>query len=133
MDAELAEQKRREATSTMFDSTPDILRTMRRKQQVHNGDRSHKYIRRLDALTPTLSYSGWQDDARSIEWPTDYPRDWLPARPPMPCFLLAYLFTRARPSGSSAVPDRRPGSFGKDTFRTPTPARGSPVYSPRSN
>ena len=37
----------------------------------------------------------------------------------MPCFLLAYLFTRprARPSGSSAVPDRRPGSFGKDQQR----------------
>ena len=48
---------------------------MRRKQQVHNGDRSHKYILRLDALTPTLSYSGWQDDARSIEWPTNYPHD----------------------------------------------------------
>ena len=74
LDAELAEQMHREATA-YYDLTPDILRTMRRKQQVHNGDRSHKYIRRLDALTPTLSYSGWQDDARSIEWPTNYPRD----------------------------------------------------------
>ena len=42
---------------------------MRRKQQVHGGDRSHPYIRRLDALTPTLSYNGWEDDARKIEWP----------------------------------------------------------------
>ena len=74
-DAELAEEHHRKATSTMFDTTPDILDTMRRKQQVHNGDRSHEYIRELDALTPTLSYSGWQDDARSIEWPTDYYRD----------------------------------------------------------
>jgi len=46
-----------------------ILATMRRKQQVHSGDRSHPFIRRLDALTPTLSYNGWKDDARAIEWP----------------------------------------------------------------
>ena len=71
-DAELAEEKHRADWCSI---TPHILRTMRRKQQVHNGDRSHKYIRELDALTPTLSYSGWQDDARSIEWPTDYPDD----------------------------------------------------------
>jgi len=48
---------------------PDILDKMRRKQQVHSGDRSHKYIRKLDALTPTLSYNGWKDDARKVEWP----------------------------------------------------------------
>ena len=43
--------------------------TMLRKQQVHDGDRSHPIIRKLDALTPTLSYAGWEDDARKIEWP----------------------------------------------------------------
>lgn len=42
---------------------------MLRKQQVHDGDRSHPIIRKLDALTPTLSYAGWEDDARKIEWP----------------------------------------------------------------
>ena len=42
---------------------------MRRKQQVHSGDRSHPFIRELDALTPTLSYDGWENDARIIEWP----------------------------------------------------------------
>ena len=47
----------------------DILATMRRKQQVHSGDRSHPFIRELDALTPTLSYDGWKKDARIIEWP----------------------------------------------------------------
>ena len=41
----------------------------------------------------------------------------------MPCFLLAYyyLFTRPRPVVGLVgrrVPDRRPGSFGKDTFRS---------------
>ena len=42
---------------------------MRRKQQLHRGDRSHPFIRKLDALTPTLSYDGWEEDARMIEWP----------------------------------------------------------------
>ena len=74
-DAELAETMHRQAFDCYFDTrTEKILDTMRRKQQVHNGDRSHEYIRKLDALTPTLSYSGWQDDARCIEWPTDYYR-----------------------------------------------------------
>ena len=40
---------------------------MRRKQQLHRGDRSHPFIRKLDALTPTLSYDGWEKDARIIE------------------------------------------------------------------
>ena len=74
-DAELAETMHRKAFDCFLDTrTAKILDTMRRKQQVHNGDRSHEYIRKLDALTPTLSYSGWQDDARCIEWPTDYYR-----------------------------------------------------------
>ena len=46
-----------------------VLDTMLRKQQVHDGDRSHPFIRKLDALTPTLSYAGWEGDARRIEWP----------------------------------------------------------------
>ena len=50
-----------------------ILDTMLRKQQVHDGDRSHPFIRKLDALTPTLSYAGWEDDAKKIEWPTPAP------------------------------------------------------------
>ena len=48
---------------------PAALRTMRRKQQLHTGDRSHRYIRKLDALTPTLTYSGCEEDARELEWP----------------------------------------------------------------
>merc|ERR1712166_1137763 len=53
----------------MGNLVPGILDTMRRKQQVHSGDRSHPFIRRLDALTWALSYNGWKDDARAIEWP----------------------------------------------------------------
>jgi hypothetical protein len=64
-DAKRAEEKHR----TYPRLVPEILDNMRRKQQVHSGDRSHKYIRKLDALTPTLSYNGWKDDARKVEWP----------------------------------------------------------------
>ena len=64
-DAKLAEETHREHPGLV----PPILDTMRRKQQVHSGDRSHPYIRRLDALMPTLSYSGREDDARKIESP----------------------------------------------------------------
>jgi hypothetical protein len=64
-DAKRAEELHREYPSLV----PEILDKMRRKQQVHSGDRSHKYIRKLDALTPTLSYDGWEDDARKVEWP----------------------------------------------------------------
>ena len=46
-----------------------ILDTMHRKQQVHDGDRSHPFIRKLDALIPTLSYAGWEGDVHEIEWP----------------------------------------------------------------
>ena len=48
---------------------PAALSTMRRKQQLHTGDRSHRFIRKLDALTPTLTYSGCEEDARELEWP----------------------------------------------------------------
>jgi hypothetical protein len=64
-DAKRAEETHREYPGLV----PGILDKMRRKQQVHSGDRSHKYIRKLDALTPTLSYNGWKDDARKVEWP----------------------------------------------------------------
>ena len=64
-DAKRAEEKHR----TYPRLVPEILDNMRRKQQVHSGDRSHKYIRKLDALTPTLLYNGWKDDARKVEWP----------------------------------------------------------------
>ena len=65
-DAERAEEQHRRGYSSLV---PEILDKMRHKQQVHSGDRSHKYIRKLDALTPTLSYNGWKDDARKVEWP----------------------------------------------------------------
>ena len=65
-DAKRAEETHREFYPGLV---PGILDKMRRKQQVHSGDRSHKYIRKLDALTPTLSYNGWKDDARKVEWP----------------------------------------------------------------
>jgi hypothetical protein len=38
------------------------LDNMRRKQEVHDGDRSHVTIRELDAFTPSLFYSGWESD-----------------------------------------------------------------------
>ena len=46
-----------------FGDASDMLASMRRKQQLHSGDRSHPFIRKLDALTPTLSYDGWEEDA----------------------------------------------------------------------
>ena len=66
-DADEAEKHHaRQANST---EASDILNSMRRKQQLHSGDRSHPFIRKLDALTPTLSYDGWKEEARVIEWP----------------------------------------------------------------
>ena len=71
MDAELANKCRTtylEIESERL-SMSGILSIMLRKQQVHNGDRSHPSILKLDALTPTLSYAGWEVDAFKIEWP----------------------------------------------------------------
>ena len=68
MDAEFAEERDIEYPERHA-AMGAILGTMLRKQQVHDGDRSHPIIRKLDALTPTLSYAGWEDDARRIEWP----------------------------------------------------------------
>ena len=67
VDAELAEEYHISSEYPLFVSA--ILDTMLRKQQVHDGDRSHPFIRKLDALTPTLSYAGWEADARKLEWP----------------------------------------------------------------
>ena len=79
MDAELAEEcDTKDIVKYTFFSTVDlwaILDTMHRKQQVHDGDRSHPFIRKLDALTPTLSYAGWEADARKLEWPETTSRD----------------------------------------------------------
>ena len=41
------------------------LTAMRKKQTMHGGDRSHTQLRALDALVPTLSYPGWQQDVAS--------------------------------------------------------------------
>merc|ERR1712008_289303 len=65
-DAKLAEKRQINRSERTVSA---ILDTMLRKQQVHDGDRSHPFIRKLDALTPSLSYPGWKDDARRIEWP----------------------------------------------------------------
>ena len=73
MDAELAEEcDTKDIVKYTFLAKVDlwaILDTMHRKQQVHDGDRSHPFILKLDALTPTLSYAGWEDDAKKMEWP----------------------------------------------------------------
>merc|ERR1711935_943996 len=63
------EAEKQHATRPYSREASDILDSMRRKQQLHSGDRSHPFIRKLDALTPTLSYDGWEEDARMIEWP----------------------------------------------------------------
>ena len=68
MDAEFAEERDIEYPNNP-EAMEAILDTMLRKQQVHNGDRNHPIIRKLDAVTPTLSYTGWEIDARKIEWP----------------------------------------------------------------
>ena len=65
LDADEAEKQH--ATRPYSREASDILDSMRRKQQLHSGDRSHPFIRKLDALTPTLSYAGWEEDARMIE------------------------------------------------------------------
>ena len=69
LDAELAEERHIKYPQNPTRFVSDVPDTMLSKQQVHDGDRSHPIIRKLDALTPTLSYAGWEDDARKIEWP----------------------------------------------------------------
>ena len=63
-DADKAEEQH-----ARYGGASDMLDSMRRKQQLHSGDRSHPFVRKLDALAPTLSYDGWKEDARLIEWP----------------------------------------------------------------
>ena len=48
------------------------LAKVRKKQQLHDGDRGHPLLRELDALKPTLSYQGWQRDVAEVE--SDYAR-----------------------------------------------------------
>ncbi|KAJ1625636.1 hypothetical protein T492DRAFT_843784 [Pavlovales sp. CCMP2436] len=50
-----------------FSTIDSWLANIRRKQQAHSGDRSHPITRALDALTPTLTYPGWEQEARCIE------------------------------------------------------------------
>ena len=40
---------------------------MRLKQQVHSGNRVDDDLQALDALVPTLTYAGWQDDVAEAE------------------------------------------------------------------
>jgi hypothetical protein len=60
-----------------FTSVNNAVGNMQREQQVHRGDRSHPVTRALDALTPTLTYPGWQADTKQVEqctypgWQTD--------------------------------------------------------------
>ena len=52
----------------------DHLAAMRKKQAMHGGDRSHAHLRALDALKPTLSYPGWQQDvAKAEQYHAQYP------------------------------------------------------------
>ena len=77
MDAELAEECDQDIINYPYFAKVRlwaILDTMHRKQQVHDGDRSHPFILKLDALTPTLSYTGWEYDAKTMEWPNAFRR-----------------------------------------------------------
>jgi hypothetical protein len=53
---------------------------MRDKQRVHSGDRSHPDLQALDALSKTLSYSGWTEDVSKVKayhWKGTFIRDAL--------------------------------------------------------
>jgi hypothetical protein len=45
------------------------LQNIRKKQEMHSGDRSHANLRALDALVASgvFTYAGWQDDVKSAE------------------------------------------------------------------
>jgi hypothetical protein len=43
------------------------LERMRERQHVYSGDRSHPDLQALDALSKTLSYSGWAEDVSKAE------------------------------------------------------------------
>ena len=40
---------------------------IKEKQKMHEGDRSHENLQRLDRLRSTLTYDGWEDDYRRAE------------------------------------------------------------------
>ena len=35
---------------------------IKEKQKLHEGDRSHEHLQKLDSLRLTLTYDGWEDD-----------------------------------------------------------------------
>merc|ERR1740139_82534 len=43
------------------------LETMRRKQCLHEGDRSDAVLQVLDAVKQGLTYAGWESDVLSVE------------------------------------------------------------------
>jgi hypothetical protein len=44
------------------------LQKMRKKQEMHSGDRSHATLRALDALVASgLTYASWRDDVKGVE------------------------------------------------------------------
>ena len=48
-------------------SASDGLKTMKLKQRLHDGDRSHPSIVALDETKASLSYPGWRSDAANAE------------------------------------------------------------------
>ena len=48
-------------------SASDGLKTMKLKQRLHDGDRSHPSIVALDETKASLSYPGWRSDAAKAE------------------------------------------------------------------
>ena len=56
------------------------LESMRRKQTIHTGDRSHPQLRALDVLAAGLTYEGWHADVTEAEtvharWPSLFDRE----------------------------------------------------------
>jgi uncharacterized protein YgfB (UPF0149 family) len=44
------------------------LQKIRKKQEMHSGDRSHATLRALDALVASgLTYASWRDDVKEVE------------------------------------------------------------------
>ena len=44
-----------------------FLESMKRKQKIFDGDRSHPKIVVLDAIASTLTYQGWKRDVKAAE------------------------------------------------------------------
>lgn len=49
------------------DDCLDRMNGMINKQRLFDGDRSHSQIVKLDILSKTLSYRGWEDDVKAAE------------------------------------------------------------------